>query len=84
MATYEEVAELASELNLKLNSKFTADNLLHLINTYTIDPDFYEIDHIAEDIVELIMMSDAFVAAQEGDDVETIVELVGETESILS
>lgn len=76
MATYEEVAELASDINQKLNSQIQPDTLVYLIEQFIEDEatPFTEvpIQEIAEQIHALIYVADAFLIAQDGEDIETI------------
>jgi hypothetical protein len=76
MATYEEIAELASDINQKLNTTIQPDSLVYLIEQFIEDEDtpFTEvpIGEIAEQVHGLILMADAVLIAQDGDDIETI------------
>jgi hypothetical protein len=76
MATYEEIAELASDINQKLDTKIQPDSLVYLIEQFIEDEDtpFTEvpIGEIAEQVHGLILMADAVLIAQDGDDIETI------------
>jgi hypothetical protein len=76
MATYEEIAELASDINQKLDTKIQPDSLVFLIERFIEDEDtpFTEvpIGEIAEQVHGLIYVADAFLIAQDGEDIETI------------
>lgn len=76
MATYEEVAELASDINQKLNTQIQPDTLVYLIEQFIEDEEtpFTEvpIGEIAEQVYGLIVVADAVLIAQDGDDVEII------------
>lgn len=87
MATFEEVAELASDLNQRLGTSFLPDSLVYLIESFIgddeTDPFEIPISEITEHLVGLICLSDAFVAAQDGEDIEGIEELVQDTINLL-
>jgi len=76
MATYEEIAELASDINQKLDTKIQPDSLVYLIERFIEDAEtpFTEvpIGEIAEQVHGLILMADAVLITQDGDDIETI------------
>ena len=87
MATFEEVAELASDINQKLATSIEPDSLVFLIEEYIEDEEtqFSEIPigEIAEQVHLLLLLADAFVAAQDGETVEGIEELVQDTATCL-
>ena len=74
MATFEEVAELASDINTRINTQFQPDTLVHLIESFIEDEEtpFTEvpIGEIAEQVHGLILLSDAFLIAEDGADIE--------------
>jgi hypothetical protein len=76
MATYEEIAELASDINQKLNTTIQPDSLVYLIEQFIEDEEtpFTEvpIQEITEQVHSLIYVADAFLIAQDGEDIETI------------
>ena len=76
MASYEEIAELASDINDKLNTKIQPDTLVYLIETFIEEEDvpFTEvpIGEIADQVIGSILLADAFLVAQDGDDIETL------------
>ena len=76
MASYEEIAELASDINDKLNTKIQPDTLVYLIETFIEEEDvpFTEvpIGEIADQVIGSILLADAFQVAQDGDDIETL------------
>lgn len=78
MAIYEEIAELASHINTTLGTKIQPDTLVYLIESFIEDEDVpftdVPIKEIREKVFSLILLSDAFLAAQDGADVETIEE----------
>lgn len=87
MATYEEVATLASDLNQKLGTTILPDTLVHLIETFieSEDTPFTEvpISEISEQVNELLILTDAFVAAQDGDTIEAVEAIVADTAEVL-
>ena len=87
MATYEEIAELASDINTKLNTKLQPDTLVCLIETFIEDEEtpFTEvpIGEIAEQVHNYILLADAFLIAQDGEDVETLENEVAQTAEAL-
>ena len=87
MATYEEVAELASDLNQKLGSTILPDSLVFLIEEYIEDEEtpFTEVPiaEIAEQVHILLLLADAFVAAQDGDSIEEIEAVCSDTAEVL-
>ena len=87
MATYEEVAELASDLNQKLGSTILPDSLVYLIEEYLEDEEtpFTEVPiaEIAEQVHCLLILADAFVAAQDGDSIEEIEAVCSDTAEVL-
>ena len=87
MATYEEVAELASDLNQQLGTTIQPDSLVYLIESYVEDEEtlFTEvpIGEIGETIRNLILIADAFVAAQDGDSIEEIEAVLSDTAEVL-
>jgi hypothetical protein len=78
MATYEEVAELASDINTRLNTQIQPDTLVYLIETFIEDDEtpFTEvsIDELEDQVFGLVLLSDAFLIAQDGESIETIEE----------
>jgi hypothetical protein len=83
MATFEEIAELASDINTKLDTKIQPETLVYLIETFIEDEEtpFTEvpIGEITEQVHGLILLADAFLIAQDGEDVETIEDEVAQT-----
>lgn len=76
MATFEEIAELASDINTRLNTTIQPDTLVYLIETFIEDEDtpFTEvpIGEITEQVHALLLLADAVLIAQDGEDIETI------------
>jgi len=87
MATYEEIAELASDINSKLDVKLQPDTLVYLIENFIEDEEtpFTEvpIGEIAEQVHDCILLADAFLIAQDGENVETLEDEVGATAELL-
>ena len=83
MASYEEIAELASDINSKLNTTIQPDTLVYLIETFIEDEGtpFTEvpITELAEQVHGLILLADAFLIAQDGEDIETLEDEVAVT-----
>jgi hypothetical protein len=73
MASFEEIAELASDINTALNTTLQPDTLVHLIENYLVE-DFPDvpIKEVKEEVFNALLLSDALVFAQDGDDIETI------------
>lgn len=88
MATFEEIAELASDINQKLYTNIRPDSLVYLIEEFIEDDEkpFTEIPiwQIAEQVKMIILMADAFLIAQDGEDVETIEAEVVATDKALT
>jgi hypothetical protein len=87
MATFEEIAELASDINTKLDTKLQPETLVYLIETFVEDEEtpFTEvpISEITEQVHGLILLADAFLIAQDGEDVETLEDEVAVTAEAL-
>jgi len=87
MATYEEIAELASDINTKLGTKIQPDTLVYLIETFIEDEEtpFTEvpIGEITEQVHGYILLTDAFLIAQDGEDIETLEDEVAQTAEAL-
>lgn len=87
MATYEEVAELASDLNQQLGTTIQPDSLVYLIESYVEDEEtpFTEVPirEIAEQVHILLILADAFVVAQDGDSIEEIEAVISDTAEVL-
>lgn len=87
MATFEEIAELASDINTKLDTKIQPETLVYLIETFIEDEEtpFTEvpISEITEQVHGLILLADAFLIAQDGEDVETLEDEVAVTAEAL-
>ena len=87
MATFEEIAELASDINTKLDIKLQPETLVYLIETFVEDEEtpFTEvpISEITEQVHGLILLADAFLIAQDGEDVETLEDEVAVTAEAL-
>ena len=87
MATFEEIAELASDINTKLDTKLQPETLVYLIETFVEDEGtpFTEvpISEITEQVHDLILLADAFLLAQDGEDVETLEDEVAVTAEAL-
>ena len=87
MATYEEIAELASDINTKLDTKIQPDTLVYLIETYIEDEETplteVPISEITEQVHGFILLADAFLIAQDGEDIETLEDEVAETAEAL-
>jgi hypothetical protein len=83
MATYEEIAELASDINTKLDTRIRPETLVYLIETYIEDEEtpFTEIPigEIAEKVHGGILLADAFLIAQDGEDLATLEDEVALT-----
>jgi hypothetical protein len=76
MATYEEIASLASDINSKINTELDPDSLAFLIETYIVDDEVdlseVSIEEITETFLGLLLLSDAFLCAQDGESIEVI------------
>jgi hypothetical protein len=87
MATYEEIAELASDINSKLSVKIQPDTLVYLIENFIEDEEtpFTEvpIGEITEQVHGLILQADAFLLAQDGEDVEALEDELAQTAEAL-
>jgi hypothetical protein len=87
MATFEEIAKLASDINTKLDTKLQPETLVYLIETFVEDEEtpFTEvpISEITEQVHGLILLADAFLIAQDGEDVETLEDEVAVTAEAL-
>jgi hypothetical protein len=87
MASFEEIAELASDINTKLDTKIQPETLVYLIETFVEDEEtpFTEvpISEITEQVHGLILLADAFLIAQDGEDVETLEDEVAVTAEAL-
>jgi hypothetical protein len=87
MASFEEIAELASDINTKLDTKIQPETLVYLIETFIEDEEtpFTEvpISEITEQVHGLILLADAFLIAQDGEDVETLEDEVAVTAEAL-
>jgi hypothetical protein len=83
MASYEDLATLASDINTRLNTTLQPDTLVYLIETFIEDEDtpFTEvpIGEITEQVYYLLLTADAVLIAQDGEDIETIEREVGDT-----
>jgi hypothetical protein len=83
MASFEEIAELASDINTKLDTKIQSETLVYLIETFIEDEEtpFTEvpIGEITEQVHGLILLADAFLIAQDGEDIETLEDEVAQT-----
>ena len=83
MASYEEIATLASNINTRLNTTIQPDTLVYLIDICILDEDtpFTEvpIGEITEQVYDLLLTADAVLIAQDGEDIETIEREVGDT-----
>jgi hypothetical protein len=83
MATFEEIAELASDINTKLDTKIQPETLVYLIETFIEDEEtpFTEvpIGEITEQVHGLILLADAFLIAQDGEDIEALEDEVAQT-----
>jgi hypothetical protein len=87
MATYEEVATLASVLNEQLETEIQPDSLVHILekyfeDEYTFFPDV-PISEITEHVHHLIIMADALIGMQDGDSIEELEKLADMTAEIL-
>jgi len=73
MASYEEIAELASDINTALGTTINPDALEHIIEIHLVE-DFPDvpIQEVREQVFNAILLSDALVAAQDGENIETI------------
>jgi len=73
MASYEEIAELASDINTALDTSIQPDTLVHIIETYLVE-DFPDvpIEEVKEQVFNALLLSDALVIAQDGEDIETL------------
>jgi hypothetical protein len=73
MASYEEIAELASDINTALGTTINPDALEHIIEIHLVE-DFPDvpIQEVKEQVFNAILLSDALVAAQDGESIETI------------
>jgi hypothetical protein len=87
MASYEEIATLASDINTRLDTTIQPDTLVYLIETFIEDEDtpFTEvpISEITEQVHCLILLADAFLIAQDGEDIETLEDEVAVTAEAL-
>jgi hypothetical protein len=87
MATYEEVATLASDINQKLGTTIQPDSLVFLIESYIEEEDVpftdIPISEIEEQVLGLLLVADAFVAAQDGDSIEEIEAILEDTAEVL-
>jgi hypothetical protein len=87
MASFEEIAELASDINTKLDTKIQPETLVYLIETFIEDEEtpFTEvpIGEITEQVHGLILLADAFLIAQDGEDIETLEDEVAVTAEAL-
>ena len=76
MASYEEIATLASDINTRLDTTIQPDTLVYLIETFIEDEDtpFTEvpIGEITEHVHTLLLLADAVVLAQDGEVSEII------------
>jgi hypothetical protein len=73
MASYEEIAELASDINTALGTTIDPDSLEHIIETHLVaDLPDVPIQEVKEQVFDAILLSDALVAAQDGESIETI------------
>jgi hypothetical protein len=76
MATYEEIATLASDINSKIKTSLDPDSLAFLIETYVVDDEVdlseVSIEEITETFLGLLLLSDAFLCAQDGEPIEVI------------
>jgi hypothetical protein len=83
MASYEEIAELASDINSKLNTTIQPDTLVYLIETFIEDEEapFTEVSigELTEQVHGLLLMADAVLIAQDGEDIETLEDEVAVT-----
>lgn len=73
MATYEEIATLASDINEALETKIQPDTLVHIIENHIIEH-FPEvpISELKEAVHKALLLSDSLVIAQDGEDIETL------------
>jgi hypothetical protein len=87
MASYEEIATLASDINTRLDTTIQPDTLVYLIKTFVDDEEtpFTEvpISEITEQVHYLLLLADAFLIAQDGDDIETLEDEVAVTAEAL-
>jgi hypothetical protein len=87
MATYEEVATLASDINEKLGTTIQPDTLVHLIELFIEEDEvpFTEvpIEEIEEQVNHLLVLTDAFVVAQDGESIEEIDAVIDDTSEAL-
>jgi hypothetical protein len=80
MASFEEIASLASDINTALGTTINPDALEHIIAIHLVDdyPDV-PIQEVKEQVFDAILLSDALVAAQDGESIETIEAEVSQT-----
>jgi hypothetical protein len=73
MASFEEIASLASEINTALGTTINPDALEYIIEIHLVEdfPDV-SIQEVREQVFNAILLSDALVAAQDGVSIETI------------
>jgi uncharacterized protein YheU (UPF0270 family) len=87
MASYKEIATLASDINTRLDTTIQPDTLVYLIETFIEDEDtpFTEvpIGEITEQVHSLLLLADAVLIAQDGEDIETIEREVAVTAKFL-
>lgn len=73
MASYEEIAELASDINTALGTTIDPDSLEHIIETHLVaDLPDVPIQEVREHVFNAIIISDALMAAGDGENIETI------------
>jgi hypothetical protein len=87
MASYEEIATLASDINTKLRTKLQPDTLVYLIETFIKDEETpvteISIGELTEQVHGLLLMADAVLIAQDGEDIETLEDEVAVTAEAL-
>ena len=87
MASYEEIAKLASDINTKLNITLQPDTLVYLIESFIEDEEtpFTEISigELTEQVHGLLLTAETILIAQDGADIETLEDEVAYTAQAL-
>jgi uncharacterized protein YheU (UPF0270 family) len=78
MARYEEIAELASDINTKLDTKLQPDTLVYLLESFLVDDETpvaeISIGELTEHVYDLLHLGDAVILALDGESLQYIEE----------
>lgn len=84
MATYEEIATLASDINEAIQTKIQPDTLVYVIETFLVEEaGEVPIEEVREQVYNALLLSDSLVIAQDGEDIETLKAEVAVTAEFL-